>query len=76
LFFDNYKFSGQGNHFSIDGNGDLNKFQYGAYLAIGYNTWNFNIYYGINPIFKKSAILEGKPIEMHTLNIGLMFYIL
>ena len=76
LFFDNYKFKGNGNEFAIDGNGDLNKFQYGAYMAVGYNTWNFHMYYGLNPLFKNSAQLDGKPLEMHMLNIGLMFYIL
>ena len=57
-------------------NADLNTFRYGAYLATGYNTWNFHIYYGLNPIFKKDAQLDGQPIDMKTLNIGLMFYIL
>ncbi|HEX9981321.1 MAG TPA: porin family protein [Flavobacterium sp.] len=75
LFFDNYKFKGSGGDYAIDGNPDLNKFLYGAYLATGYNTWNFHIYYGINPIFK-SARLNNQPIDMHTLNVGLMFYIL
>ncbi len=75
LFFDNYKFSGAGGDYSIDGNGDLNKFQYGAYLSAGYNTWNAHVYYGLNPLFK-SAEIEGNDIRMKTLNIGLMFYIL
>lgn len=75
LFFDNYKFSGSGGDYSIDGNSDLSKFQYGAYVAGGYNTWNVSIYYGLNPIFE-SAELDSKKIEMQTLNIGLMFYIL
>lgn len=56
-------------------NKDLNPLQYGVYLAAGWNTWNFHIYYGLNPIFK-SAELEGNKIKMNTLNFGLMFYIL
>ena len=75
LFFDNYKFSGAGGSYSIDGNGDLNKVQYGAYVSAGYNTWNAHVYYGLNPLFK-SAELDGKSVDMKTLNIGLMFYIL
>lgn len=75
LIFDRYKFDGNGQKYTISNNKDLNKFQYGAYLALGYNTWNFNIYYGLNPIFK-SAEIDGKPIDMRTLNMGLMFYIL
>lgn len=75
LVLDRYKFEDSGIKFANSSNPDLNKIQYGAYLAIGYNTWNLNVYYGLNPIFK-SAKLEGKPIDVHTLNIGLMFYIL
>ena len=61
--------------YSVTGNPDINKFQYGTYLSVGYNTVNFNIYYGLNPIFQ-SAELNGRAIEMNTLNFGFMFYIL
>ena len=61
--------------YTVTGNPDINKFQYGTYLSVGYNTVNFNIYYGLNPIFK-SAELNGRAIEMNTLNFGFMFYIL
>jgi len=59
----------------VTGNSDLNKFQYGTYLSVGYNTVNFYVYYGLNPIFK-SAVLNGKSIDVNTLNFGFMFYIL
>ncbi len=61
--------------YTVTGNPDINKFQYGTYLSVGYNTVNFNIYYGLNPIFQ-SAELNGRAIEMNTLNFGFMFYIL
>ena len=60
----------------VKGNADLNKFRYGVYIATGYNTWNVNVYYGLNPLYKSSAKLNGEPIDLVTLNIGLMFYIL
>ena len=75
-----YLFNTQSNYedsqtsYTVTGNPDINKFQYGTYLSVGYNTVNFNIYYG-NPIFK-SAELNGRAIEMNTLNFGFMFYIL
>lgn len=47
----------------------INKWQYGAYLATGYNTWNIHLYYGLNPIFKNDSKLTD-------LNLGFMFYIL
>ena len=59
----------------VTGNSDLNKFQYGTYLSVGYNTVNFYIYYGLNPIFK-SAVLNGNSLDVNTLNFGFMFYIL
>lgn len=60
----------------VTGNDDLNKIQVGAYLSWGYNTWNFYGYYGLTPLFKSSAKLNGQSIGMNSLNLGLMFYIL
>lgn len=48
---------------------DVNRWQYGAYLSFGFNTWNPYIYYGLNPIFKDGS-------EMRNFNLGFMFYIL
>lgn len=60
---------------TVRGNKDINSFQYGVYTAFGYNTWNFHIYYGLNPIFK-SGTVNGQAIDLTTVNLGLMFYIL
>jgi hypothetical protein len=76
-----YLFNTQSNYedsqtsYLVANNPDINKFQYGTYLSVGYNTVNFNIYYGLNPIFK-SAELNGRSIGINTLNFGFMFYIL
>ncbi len=75
LFYDTYKFDGEGGNYSVSQNPDFNKVQYGTYLSVGYNTWNAHVYYGLNPLFK-SAELDAKAVKMNTLNIGLMFYIL
>ena len=63
-------------HFNVSSNSDFNKFQAGVYLAAGYNTWNFYAYYGLLPIFKSSAKVNGQEVGLHALNFGLMFYIL
>ncbi len=55
---------------------DFNKIQYGLTLSVGYGTWNFHMYYGLNSIFEDSAQLEGKPLDLRSFKIGLMFYIL
>ncbi|MGX7667590.1 porin family protein [Flavobacterium pedocola] len=53
----------------------LNKFQYGIYINAGYNTWNLYAYYGLSPIFKEGKT-SGRDLELKSLNLGLMFYIL
>lgn len=57
-------------------NPDLSKFKYGVYLATGYNTWNFYVYYGISPLYNSDAKIDGETITMNTVQLGLMFYIL
>lgn len=76
LFADRYKFDGNGGSFIIKSNKDLNKLLYGVYLSAGYNTWNFHIYYSLNPMFKSARFENGNELTMQTLNVGLMFYIL
>ena len=75
LVFDRQKYQNGGQKYSVSNNEDLNKLQMGTYLAVGNNTWNVTAYYGLTPLYK-SAEINGKPIDMQTLNIGLMFYIL
>jgi hypothetical protein len=59
----------------INNNKDLNKLLYGLYLSGGYNTINVYAYYGLNSIFK-TAKIDGEKINMRSLNIGIIFYIL
>jgi hypothetical protein len=75
LIYDRSKYADSEVLMKVVGNSDLNKFQYGTYLSVGYNTVNFNVYYGLNPIFK-SAVLNGSALDVNTLNFGFMFYIL
>jgi hypothetical protein len=56
-------------------NKDFNKVLYGLYISAGYNTINVYAHYGLNSLFKSGKI-EGESIEMKTLNIGVIFYIL
>lgn len=55
---------------------DFNDIQYGLTLSFGYNTWNFYVYYAINPIFDSNAVLNNSSIDMNAIKIGLVFYIL
>ncbi|ETN94432.1 porin family protein [Zhouia amylolytica] len=62
-------------HISFD-NPDVNKLQYGAYLSVGYNTWNVYVQYQLNDLFDNAITSEGEPIAMNVLHLGLIFYIL
>lgn len=56
---------------------DFNDFQYALTFSIGYNTWNFYMYYALNPIFSSNVKTEeGNSIEMNAIKIGLIFYVL
>ncbi|MTG96871.1 MULTISPECIES: porin family protein [Myroides] len=54
---------------------NLNKWLYGVYASLGFNTWNFYVYYGLNNIYKKDMIANDSQ-RLKMLNVGLMFYIL
>lgn len=55
---------------------EINRLQYGLTLGVGYTTWNAHIYYGLNPIFDNNATINGRNIDMSSVKIGLVFYIL
>lgn len=74
LIFSKTKFVGASTT-TLFQNPDFNQFQVGPYVSLGWNTWNVHAYYGLNPIFK-SANIGAEPIEMRTLNLGFIFYIL
>jgi hypothetical protein len=58
-------------------NTDTENFRYGLMLNIGYNTFNFHIYYGLNPLFEDGVTdPNGQELDMVPLHLGLMFYIL
>lgn len=54
---------------------ELNRFRMGATFTFGYNTFNFQFYYALNPFFKDARV-NGEKIDLSTLKIGLTFYIL
>ena len=54
---------------------ELNRFRLGTTFTFGYNTFNFQFYYALNPFFKDAKVDEMK-LGLSTLKIGLTFYIL
>lgn len=57
-------------------NSDVESFQYGITLNLGYNTFNIQAYYSLTNLFNDNAVVNGEAITIKPLNIGLIFYIL
>jgi hypothetical protein len=76
VFANSYKLQSSLGNYTIKNNKDLNDFQYGAYLTVGWNTVNLYAYYGLNSYFKKEAKIGSEDINLSGLHLGLMFYIL
>ncbi|MEO9075739.1 MAG: porin family protein [Gelidibacter sp.] len=76
VLYNSSKFSGSGDDVKLNGIDDFNKLQYGLTLSAGYSTWNFSVYYGLNSIFRDTARLDGKSIDINSVKVGLMFYVL
>lgn len=53
----------------------FNKVQYGLTFSAGYSTFNFNLYYGLTPLFK-DATIGANSIETKVIKLGMVFYIL
>lgn len=53
----------------------LNTLQYGLTFSAGYATFNFNLYYGLTPLFK-DADIGTKAIGTKVIKLGMVFYIL
>ena len=54
---------------------ELERFRLGTTFTFGYNTFNFHVYYSLNPFFK-DATLNNTEFGIHTFKVGLMFYML
>jgi len=72
----NAKFKGGGESLNYSNLDVFEKFNYGLSLSAGYNTWNLNLYYGLNSILNNTPIINNEGIKARTINIGLIFYLL
>ena len=63
------------NQTEINRNLELKSWQYGLTFSVGYNNWNAFLYYGLNSIFENASTAQTT-LEMKSLRIGIMFYIL
>ena len=75
LLYSQSRFVSSSKSVTIDANPDFNKILYSVYAAVGNNSVNVFVNYGLNSIFKQGMV-NNEPIKISSLNIGLMFYIL
>jgi len=77
LVYNSTKLQSDNSNINLSNIDAFNRFQYGLTLSAGYGTWNFHVYYGLNPIFDDTARLgNGELLDIHALKIGVMFYVL
>lgn len=76
LFTHKTKYQGQPSNQQYTDIDHFNDFQYGLTTSFGYNTWNIHLYYGLNTLFNDKAFLDGEAINLKSIKIGLMFYLL
>lgn len=76
MFAHTTKYKGDLGSFKYTDINDFNELQYGLTLSAGYNTWNIYMYYALNSVFSNDAKIDGKPLGINAIKIGLMFYIL
>ncbi|MGJ8591185.1 MAG: porin family protein [Aquaticitalea sp.] len=76
VFYNSSKFDGSIGKLQNSNISDINGLRYGLTLSAGYSTWNAHIYYGLNSLFDKSSKIDGQSIDLTSIKIGLMFYIL
>ena len=74
VFASNYLFENSAGRTRLD-HLNLNPWQYGLTLSLGYNNWNGYLYYGLNPMFR-DAYVDQDELELKSVKIGLMFYFL
>ena len=76
LAYSTAKFKSSMGDITVSNIEDFNTFQYGLTLSAGYNTWNFQLYYGLNNLFNETAQIDGESINLRAVKIGIIFYIL
>lgn len=76
VFYNSSKFNGDLGTIKNSNIADMNSLRYGFTFSAGYSTWNAHIYYGLNSIFEKSARIDGRSVDMNSIKIGVMFYVL
>lgn len=76
IYYFRSNFNQEGNQVVQTDVPELDRLRIGTTLNFGYNTFNFHIYYGLNPFFRNAQLKSGTDVGVGTFKLGLMFYIL
>lgn len=77
VFYNSSRFDTKTETFRLRQINTFNPIQYGVNISVGYNTWNFYVYYALNPIFKEGTqLITNTPIAVRAVKVGLQFYML
>lgn len=75
-FSNSVKYKGVLGNMKLRNINEINDLQYAVTLSTGYSVWNFHACFALNPIFEKGAQVAGDDLDMYSVKLGLMFYIL
>jgi len=76
-FWNESSFKDSSNSISHSGLEDFDKLRLAATMSLGFNKFNFFVYYSLNPFFNEDAITtNGQEVNFNTIKLGLIFYIL
>lgn len=76
IYYFNSKLKQSGDNVVLTSLPELDRFQMGISLSVGYNTVNFYGYYSVTPLFSDATTSGGENVGFKTLKLGLIFYIL
>ncbi len=65
-----------GERFQFTNPEGINRWRLGATLSVGWNTWNFHVYYSLVDFFKKGTLSDQNRQNMSVIKLGLEFFIL
>jgi len=76
-FWNESSFKDSSNSISHTDLEDFEKLRLAATMSLGFNKFNFFVYYSLNPFFNEDAITtNGQEVNFNTIKLGLIFYIL
>lgn len=65
-----------GDQFKFTNPEGINRWRMGATISVGWNTWNFHVYYSLIDFFKRGVLSDQDRQNMSAIKLGLEFFIL